>query len=89
MGNSKAFFSKRINPEYHKLRINVKSYFKSRFDQIINWFRIDHDGVILFDECQPSNTAVFVKILKDMLEKARFAYASVTEPLNQNMLGIC
>ncbi|KII72369.1 Protein strawberry notch 1 [Thelohanellus kitauei] len=73
------------------------SYFRSRYDQIMDWLTPQFDGVIVFDEChkaknlkpngasKPTKTALCVLKLQNDLPRARIVYCSATgasEPRN-------
>ena len=70
---------------------------KSRLNQLVQWFKSDFDGCIIFDEChraknlvptggsKPTKTGQVVLEIQRLLPKARIVYASATgasEPKN-------
>uniref|UniRef100_A0A8D3DF73 Protein strawberry notch homolog 2 n=1 Tax=Scophthalmus maximus TaxID=52904 RepID=A0A8D3DF73_SCOMX len=73
---------------------------RTRIKQILDWFKPDFDGVIIFDECHKAKNATSTKMgkavldLQNKLPRARVVYASATgasEPKNMiymSRLGI-
>ncbi|KIH49627.1 hypothetical protein ANCDUO_20298, partial [Ancylostoma duodenale] len=75
----------------------ARAKYRSRLKQLIQWFGVDYDGVIILDEChraknlvpttgaKPTKTGRMVLELQKALPNARVVYASATgatEPRN-------
>lgn len=69
---------------------NASAKFNTRLKQLVDWFGVDFDGCIIFDEChkakhlipsggaKPTKTGMNVLDLQNLLPKARVVYASAT-----------